>query len=474
MRLSAPRRDRATHARLHLPLPVVTRHHDRPFRSSAPRAALPLAAIPLAAILLATWSACGGEPGAPDANAASAGRRRVETSAPLRIALAPCPGEANIDDSIRRAQDVVREHADVPRLERLASLFVNKARSSGDPGYYKQAEACADAMLALDGGDCAALLVRGHVRHALHDFRGAENLARQLVARRDLFLDHGLLGDVLLDQGDVAAARDAYARMMELRPCLQSYARAAQIRWLAGDIDGARELLALAADSGSRRDPESLAWVLVRRATLELQVGACDVATQHAARALELVPGYPPALLARGRAALARGDHQAATRDLAAAASASPLPEHQWAALDAERAAGATTNAEAIEARLLATGAVEDPRTFVLWLATVDRDHDRALQLARREHALRQDVYTLDALAFAQWRSGDWASARETIAAALADGLRDARVSLHAALIAADGGDRAAAAAHAEAATAGRSALLPSECTLLDALLRRS
>jgi hypothetical protein len=117
---------------------------------------------------------------------------------------------------------------------------------------------------------------------------------------------------------------------------------------------------------------------------------------------------------------------------------------------------------------------VEDPRTFVLWLATVDRDHDRALQLARREHALRQDVYTLDALAFAQWRSGDWASARETIAAALADGLRDARVSLHAALIAADGGDRAAAAAHAEAATAGRSALLPSECTLLDALLRRS
>jgi tetratricopeptide (TPR) repeat protein len=396
------------------------------------------------------------------------------TAEPLRLALAEHGGRAAIDYQIRAAQGKVRDKADVPRLERLATLFIGKARSSGDPGYYKQAEACADAMPAADGGAAAALLVRGHVRHALHDFAGAERIARQLISSRDLFLDQGLLGDVLLDRGRLDEARDAYQRMMQLKPCLQSYARAAQLRWLAGDHAGTRELLGLAATAGSQRDPESLAWVQTRLATLELQAGDAAAAMTHADRALGLVADYPAALLARGRAQLARGAAVAALTDLTTAAAASPLPEHLWAAADAARAAGQTAAAGDFEARLLATGEREDPRTFAVWLATTGRDTGAALRLAAAEFAVRQDALTHDALAVARWRAGDLAGAQQAMRLALAGGLRDARVSLHAALLAEATGDRDALSRHRRDAGTGRTALLPSECALLDALARRS
>ena len=437
-----------------LPHSAVNHLHATPVRS----------ALPLLVLAVIT-SACRQEhAGSPTAAAT--------LSAPLRLALANHGGTAAIDEQIRSTQSKVREKTDVPRLERLATLFIGKARSSGDPGYYKQAEACADAMPAADGGAAAALLVRGHVRHALHDFVGAERIARQLIASRDLFLDHGLLGDVLLDQGRLEEARQAYQRMMEQKPCLQSYARAAQLRWLAGDHAGTRELLGLAATAGSQRDPESLAWVLTRRATLELHSGDLATAVEHADRALTLVADYPAARLARGRAALARDAAAEAVSDLVAAADASPLPEHLWAAADAARAAGRADTAATLEAKLLATGEREDPRTFAAWLATTGRDPGTALRLAVAEFQVRQDAYTFDVLALARWRSGDLAGAQQAIASALAVGVRDARVSLHAALLADAAGETDAASRHRRDAEAGRTALLPSELRLLDALPR--
>ena len=198
----------------------------------------------------------------------------------LRLALAPPTGSTRLDDEIRAAQAKVRDGVgDVARLERLATLFVTKARATGDPGHYLQAEACADAIAAPGDADAAretvlaAELIRGHVRHALHDFAGAEAIARRLVEERGTPLDHGLLGDVLLDLGRVEAAEASYQRMLDLRPGLLSYARAAEVRWLAGDAASCRQLLVTAAAAGSRRDPESMAWLLARRASLELECG---------------------------------------------------------------------------------------------------------------------------------------------------------------------------------------------------------
>ncbi len=414
-------------------------------------------------------AACGGS-GGPGQGARS---DRIAGSPPLRIALAEHGGDSPLDAQIRATQAKVHEEPTQPRLEALAALFINKARVSGDAGFYTQAEACADAMPTTTDGGCSARLVRGHVRHALHDFAGAEQIARELVAARGMFLDHGLLGDVLLDQGRLAEARTVYQRMLDQKPCLQSYSRAAQVRWLVGDAAGCRQLLGDAVAAGSSRDPESLAWVQTRLAALDLQANDLDGAIRAADAALALVADYPQALFLRGRAALAQGRHPAAIASLAAAAAHCPLPEHLWAYAEALAAAGREGEARVVEDQLLGSGEREDPRSFALWLATTERDVGRALRLAEAEFAVRQDAFTLDALAFTRLRVGDVAGARSAIQQALGVGVVDARVLLHAALVEHAGGDPQLARQHLECARQHASALLPSELQLLDDLGNR-
>ena len=118
-----------------------------------------------------------------------------------------------------------------------------------------------------------ALLLRGHVLHQLHRFREAEQIARALVSTREVALDFGLLGDTLMEQGRLTEAAAAYQRMVDLKPFYQSYVRAAHLRWMRGDLDGAIELIRLAIGSASPRDPESAAWAWTRLAAYELQAG---------------------------------------------------------------------------------------------------------------------------------------------------------------------------------------------------------
>jgi Flp pilus assembly protein TadD len=67
--------------------------------------------------------------------------------------------------------------------------------------------------------------------------------------------------------------------------------------------------------------------------------------------------------------------------------------------------------------------------------------------VAEREVARRRDVHTLDAYAWALYRSGRFAEARRTLEQVLAVGIREASMLYHAGAIAARLGDRATAVA---------------------------
>src|SRR5262249_47661397 len=136
-------------------------------------------------------------------------------------------------------------------LEQLGWLFVAKARVGFDPGFYKLAEQCALCIEGRSGRSPEALLLQGHVLHNLHKFKEAEPIAQELVVRRGLPCDFGLLGDVLMEQGKLDNALAAYQRMLDLRPDLHSYARGAHLRWLKGDVEGAIELMSLASSAAS-------------------------------------------------------------------------------------------------------------------------------------------------------------------------------------------------------------------------------
>ena len=166
-------------------------------------------------------------------------------SAACRFVLAPFNGNEPIDTEIARQQAIIRSGS-TSGLERLGWTFVKKARLTFDANYYNLAEQCAACMEANGAQRPDVLLLRAHALQSLHRFNEAETVARELVSTRERPFDYGVLGDVLIDQGKVREGAAAYQKMIDLRPDLQSYARAAHVRWLTGDLKGAIGLMRLA------------------------------------------------------------------------------------------------------------------------------------------------------------------------------------------------------------------------------------
>jgi tetratricopeptide (TPR) repeat protein len=390
------------------------------------------------------------------------------------VALAPSTTrDANDRDIVRLQERARRElNANLP-LEQLGYRYVARARSRNDSGEYVLALKTAECLASKDPNDMASLLLRGHALHQLHRFTEAEQIARQLVAKRGLVLDFGLLGDALLEQGRVAEAADAYQKMMDLKPFYQSYVRAAHLRWLKGDVDGAIETVRLAIAAASPRDPDSIAWAYTRLAIYETQRNRLRAAGQAIESALQHRPGYAAALLARGRMLLVMERPDEARSVLLRAAEMNPLPEYQWALADAMRLEGRHKEADIVEQRLAADGERSDPRTLALFLATRRTAADRAVALAREEMGVRADVFTLDSLAWALAAAGRIHEADPLMTRALAEGTEDGRLFFHAAFIADAAGRLADARRWLARAETLQTTLLPSELAELDAIRTR-
>ena len=387
------------------------------------------------------------------------------------IALSGHDGMDALDEEIRKLQSELGDVRDpVPYLERLGWLFVAKARRSFDPGYYRLAEATAHCMNVYRPAGLEALLLTGHVLHQVHRFEEAEDVARKLVRERGRHFDYGLLGDVLMEQGELDEAAEAYQAMMDQRPSPQAYSRAAHLRWLTGDVDGAIQLMRMAVGGVGGRDTESAAWSYARLASYELQAKDFDGAAAHVDAALALQADYPPALLVAGKLELESGNMDEAVRALTRAAAANPLPEYQWLLADVLRSAGRDDDAAHVESELMRTGSVEDPRTMALFLATTGRDAETAWRLAHEELDARRDVFTLDAVAWTLFARGRAGEARAYVDEALAQGTRDGRLYFHAAAIETAVGDRAAARRHLELARELEHTLYPREREALDSL----
>ena len=417
--------------------------------------------ILLLGLLSVLATSCGGpaasEPGEPSA---------------LALVRAGHVGTTPIDREIRRLQRRVAEAGDpIPHLDRLGWAFVEKARREADPGYYRLAERSGAAMAELGADGPEAWLLRGHALHALHRFAEAEPLARALVDARGLAFDHGLLGDVLLDRGDLSGAIAAYQRMADLRPDSHALARAARVRFITGDLSGAVDAMALSARATSPSNGESFAWAWSQLAHYQLAVGDFDAALRSTSRGLRVQPDSAPALLARGRLLLALGRVPEALGPLRGAARRNPLPDVLWSLADALAETGHREEEAEVRARLLATGEAADPRGFAVYLATEGIEPPRALALARGELAARPDVYSHDALAWALLANARVDEARHHMRLALAAGTRDARLFHHAGVIAAAAGELAEAANYFAEAASLRHTLLPSQRADLEARL---
>ena len=383
---------------------------------------------------------------------------------PLALVLTPQTGDSRNDKEISRLQQQIRNGRNLQLgLEQLGWAFVAKARESFDPGFYKLAEQCARSIEMRNPQSQEAMLLRAHVLQNLHRFKESETLARRLVQHRGLSFDYGLLGDALMEQGKLSDAVEAYQRMMNLKPDLRAYARAAHIRWLKGDLAGAIEAMQLAVSAASPSDAESAAWVNTRLAFYEFQAGHVAEAEQRCAFALSLQNNYAPTLLLKGKMLLAKNRLHEAVDALQAAAKLNPLPDYQWTLAEALRADGREKEASGIEVQFRKDGASSDPRTMALFLATRHENPATALRLARTELDSRSDVFTHDALAWSLAAAGNLAEAQSEMQRALAEGTEDARLFFHAAVIASRAGQAPDAERWLRKASELSQLLLPSE-----------
>jgi tetratricopeptide (TPR) repeat protein len=389
---------------------------------------------------------------------------RATFDSSLGLVLMPQTGEGGTDREISQLQQRIREGRNVELwLDRLGWAFVAKARESFDPGFYKLAEECARSIEKRNPQSQEAMLLRAHVLQNLHRFKESETLARRLVQQRGLSFDYGLLGDALMEQGKLGDAVEAYQRMVNLKPDLRGYARAAHMRWLKGDLEGAIEAMQLAVSAASPSDAESAAWVNTRLAFYEFQAGRVSEAETRCALALSLQNNYPPTLLLQGRILLGQSRFGEAVDALQNAVKLNPLPEYQWTLAEALRAAGKESEASEVEAQLCQRGANSDPRTLALYLATRHESPETALRLARAELDSRSDVFTLDALAWSLAAAGNVAEGLSEMQRALAEGTQDARLLFHAGVIASQAGHSADAERWLRKASELSHLLLPSE-----------
>jgi tetratricopeptide (TPR) repeat protein len=410
------------------------------------RSALLVLALTLSACQSAPPPPAGSNPAVTDTASASA-----DSSTPLtiarRLALAKPTGTTAIDRELARLQPLAEQQAGRPEpWVTLGRVWVRKAREASDPGFYLSAKGCADLALDAAPGDRAATNLLGLVLLNDHKFDDARDLAAQLLSKspEDL-MALGTLSDALVELGRYDEAIKTTEKMGHLKPNLPSYIRASYLQWLRGDVKAAKESARLAVDSGrDPREPEPRCWALVQAAMIFWHEGDAVGADAGFEDALKACSDYPPALVGRGRVAIATGNFTAAIAYLGKAYEQSPLVETAWLLGDAREAAGDAKGAETVRAELVKHGRQVDGRTLSLFFSTMNRDKEEAVSLAQAEKKVRDDIYTEDALAWALYRKGDIPGARAASDKAMALGTKDARLLYHAGAIRIAGGDKAA------------------------------
>lgn len=247
--------------------------------------------------------------------------------------------------------------------------------------------------------------------------------------------------------------------MLDLRPGnLPGITRAAYLRELFGDIDGARELMDMACQSTPPTETEDRAWILTQMGHLDLMSGKKEQAERVLQQALALFPGYHYALGNLARLRMMQKRYEEAVNLLQQRYRAAPHAENLYDLAEALHRAGRTTDAHRsfaeFEAKSLAESARADNsnRELIFYYADHAQQPGKALQVAEHETAWRHDVYTLDAYAWALHANGQNAEARKQIERALAVGIRDARLYRHASEIALALGDKPAAERYSQEA----------------------
>lgn len=277
-------------------------------------------------------------------------------------------------------------------------------------------------------------------QHRYGDAIAAANAA-MATDPRDAW-NYGVAGDGYMELGDYERAFAMFDRMGQLQPGPPAYARTAYALEIKGDLEGALEYMQKAADGTSPNDAESQAWHFAQVGELLFKLGRYPRARLEYERADATFPGHQMAAVGRARIKMADGDIAGARLTLQSELAKTATPDLASAIAELSMALGDTAGAnqyfqmaEQIERGAWGNGA-RQPQVMARLLAERPGRELEAVALAEEAARLRADIFTMDTLAWAYYRSGRVKDAQEASARALRTGTRDARIRCHAEVIA--------------------------------------
>ncbi len=341
---------------------------------------------------------------------------------------------------IEEAQKLIDKNPNVPNgYNSLTVAYIHSARETGDFSLNSKAETAVGRALELEPENLTAQKLKTSLMLTFHRFAEALEAATHLQAKypQDAFI-YGVLTDANVELGNYKEAIDAAQKMVDLRPNMESYARVSYVRSLHGDPKGAIEAMQTAAKIADPMDKEPQAWCLVHLGDEFFKIGNYAEAEKQYDTALNVFPNYHFALAGKGRARVAQNDFESAVKFLTESNNRVPNVENVILLGDVYTKTGKSDEAnkqyelaQFIEQKF---GNIDQRRLALLW---TDRDTklDEALEIAKREHETRKDIFTADIYAWCLYKKGQFQEAKSAITEAMRLKTKDARIFYHAGMI---------------------------------------
>lgn len=370
---------------------------------------------------------------------------------------------------------------DFANLTMLAQLYIREAREGGGMESYGKAERTLREALRLYSGHLPAKALLAAVLTAQHQFVDGLELAEQVLesGEKDTrLMALATMGDAYIELGRYEDAEEAYAKLAKESTASPVLARRAHLAELRGKPAEALKLLRQAAklEQGDVLVPANAAWYHVQAGDLLFRMGKLDEARKEYDSALARLDNHEPALRGLGAVYAAKGQDARAIsyyqRALPLAAEPAnvhgPLGDLYLRAGQPELArchhrkvahllehlhAHSHSHDHGVATHSHDAGAEHvHGRVLSIFLSDHGIHLPQALELARQELEVRRDIYTLDALAWALYKNGEFAEADAVMKDVLRLGTRDPLLLYHAGMISAGAGERSAALGYLKSA----------------------
>ena len=349
-------------------------------------------------------------------------------------------GSTSTDPRIQQAQNNIEKNPDAASgYNNLAVVYIKAARETGDFSLNSKAETALNRSLEIESENLNALKLKASLHLTFHRFQDALELGTRLlkINPNDAFV-YGVLTDANVELGKYAEAADAVQKMVDLRPNMESYARASYMRSLHGDSNGAIEAMSMAARIADPMDKEAQAWCLTHLGDEYFKVGRFAEAEKQYDTALKVFPTYHSALAEKGKARAAAGDYDAAIKFYTQSQERVPLTETVIQLGDVYAKTGKRDQAQKqydlavfIEQKL---GNMDQLRLAHLW-ADQNVKLDEALEIAENEHEKSKNIYTADVYAWCLYKKGQFEQAKQAIDEAMRLKTKNAHFFYHAGMI---------------------------------------